>query len=581
MLHLRKGLFKSLLNALVLSLTWANPLVVNAQLTALPDVAATNPNCTDPELAVTVSPSQPVPPLSHVPTDSIPLSVAVDPRSTAAENLASNLSLIMLDQITDSLPTNLLTDPFFHYTGPVGAQRVPAQRGVAGVFDSVGANSAVSASTMMQLEQLENLNERAAASVISPTFYDVSIKPSDLSDVNTSAMYTISRHGRYYLSQDILANSTVAGISIIKIAASNVVFDLNQATITQYGSNTNPTVGVEIAASQNNVTIQNGRICSLQGTSGIGIKVNASCKNLVFKNLTIADIQGTTGAGISTAATCSNLVFQDLIVSGCKTGIDLVTVNSVLIRNVQCVNSTSSYGLDVENATNVVILDSIFGKNGGPGLRIYNGTGTVVDNCIANNNTGDGYLLTSCNTIWLKNCTASYNNGEPSVGFHVVTSSVCRFSNCAAYGQLDGSKALGWYFEDTVSTSIIENCHAYRQYNTGGIAAGIYFENNNTYCVVRNCLLYDNIGSTNSYGFYDGSPTSTTLLSHNVAYGQGASYPGAGDPSNGDHTNYRITYNQTIPHASSNLIIEKILTDIGTINATGILGEFQNLSIIS
>ncbi|HLB40178.1 MAG TPA: right-handed parallel beta-helix repeat-containing protein, partial [Candidatus Babeliales bacterium] len=256
------------------------------------------------------------------------------------------------------------TDPNFHYAGPVGAQLGTSTRSGSRTFDIVGANS------LTQLEQLEAQNERAAASVVSPAFYDIGIKPTDLSDVNTSAMYTISRHGRYYLSQDILANTTVSSTAIpaIKITTSNVVLDLNQATITRYGSNTKINIGIEIAASQSNITIQNGRISNLAGdTDCNGIKVGSGCSNLVFKNLTIADIQGTTGSGISTAATCSNLVFQDLIVSGCKNNIVLSTSNSVLIRNVQCVNATGGggVGLTISNGSNVVVLDSIFSFNGG------------------------------------------------------------------------------------------------------------------------------------------------------------------------------------------------------------------------
>ncbi|HLB40905.1 MAG TPA: right-handed parallel beta-helix repeat-containing protein, partial [Candidatus Babeliales bacterium] len=217
----------------------------------------------------------------------------------------------------------------------------------------------------------------------------------------------------------------------------------------------------------------------------------------------------------------------------------------------------------------------------------------TIDNCIASNNitaSGSncyGFQLAGCSACWLKNCTASRNSGASTInaGFRLQTnSSGCRFSNCAAFDQRDGSINCGFYFEQGVSNSIIENSHAYAQ--SAGAAAGIRFAYSAptavTNCVVRNCLLYDNVGTSASYGFYDEAAVSSTILAHNTAYGHGASNPGPGNPSNGSFTNYRVTYEQdTTPHASSNLITEKILTDIGTINATGILGEFQNLSIIS
>lgn len=446
----------------------------------------------------------------------------------------------------------------------------------------------------LNLNHLADSNDRAAASVVNPSFYDNSIRPCDLSPTNVTAMHTISNSGRYYLSNNIAANSSVVtGVPIIKITASNIVLDLNQATITKYGANTYVNVGIEIASNLSNITIQNGKIADI---SGIGIKIN-------------------TGV--------TNLVLQDLIISGCYSGVQTVdTANcySILIQNLQCINATGGvgYGIYLHSCHNVLIKNTNCNYNTGTtprGFILTTCKSAVLENCQANcninSNSGGtvyGILLTgTSSTLFssacvVRNCTANYNQAtfatgaNQAYGFALATYATgCFFSNCLATGQACASTnsaayCAGFYFDATVKRSIIENSYSYDQ-NTAYGAYGIYLGDGNsagpTNCIIRNCQLYDNTGSTLSFGLKDFATQSTTLLAHNVVSGNGKINPNTSNmaPTNPNNANYYILYNQDIDqHSSQNLFLEGTFTAIGAINPItmpGMLGEFQNLSVIS
>ena len=438
------------------------------------------------------------------------------------------------------------------------------------------------------LAHLEDLTHIEPANritdLIDPKFYDGYIKPGDLSAVATgNVMYTLSSSGRYYISNNITVAPNNNNVTAIKITANNVLLDLNHATISQSSSSSKTgLIGIELASGVANVIIQNGRIDSFSDT---GIKINSNC---------------------------ANLIIRDVIVSrSTQYGININTCNTIYLNNVKAISgsnaSGSCWGLNMSTCHNVLVQNSNFDNNNGInnssfGIDVASTSyQCIFENCTANNNgsatgaTSYGILVyNSTSNCWFKNCEASYNQGTAwSYGFVVLTScSNIRFSSCTAFGQIGGTDATnfaaGFYFDKTTKYSIIEDSYSYGNGATttyGGY--GIYFGDGTSLgplnCIVRNCQLYDNIGATKSYGFYDWAAQSTTVLAHNVASGNGKINPSAGNftPSNSNNANYLISYGQTPANNSNNLFLEGNFTAIGTINSTGILGDFQNLSIIS
>jgi hypothetical protein len=424
--------------------------------------------------------------------------------------------------------------------------------------------------------------------LIDTKFYDGYIKPGDLSSkvASNGAMYTLASPGRYYISNDITVAPNNNTVTAIRISANNVLLDLNRATISQSSSSSKTgLIGLELASGVTNVIIQNGRIDSFSGT---GININTNC---------------------------ANIIIRDVIVSrSTKYGININTSNTIYLQNVKAVSgsnaSGSCWGLNLTTCHNVLVQNSNFDNNNGIsnssfGIDIASASyQCVFENCTANNNgsttcaTSYGILVyNSTSNCWFKNCESSYNQGTSwGYGFIVLTScSNIRLSNCSAFGQIGGTGATnfaaGFYFDDTTKYSIIEDSYSYGNgAGTTYAGYGIYFGNGTSAgplnCIVRNCQIYDNIGTTKSYGFYDWASAavgSTTVLAHNVASGNGKINPSAGNftPSNSNSANYYIQYGQTPANNSNSLFFEGNFTAIGAINGTGILGEFQNLSIIS
>lgn len=424
------------------------------------------------------------------------------------------------------------------------------------------------------LAHLENLMPVEPASritdLIDSKFYDGSIKSSDLSSsvASNGAMYTLANPGRYYISGNIIASPINSSVTAIRITANNVMLDLNRATLSQ-GNTTAGAIGIELASGVTNVIIQNGRINNFYT---YGIQINSGTSNIILRDIIISNMQH-------------------------GNGINVTSSNSIYLLNIKILSSIG-FGLVATNCNNLLAQNSNFDYNQ-LGLILISCNQSVFENCTANNNIGldvcYGMTATASTNCWFKNCQAAYNQATSvnnSYGFYLTGNSFnIRFTDCAAYGQIGGTGstnfAAGFYFKTGTSNSILENSYSYGN-GAGATYAGygIYFGNGSTSgptnCIVRNCQIYDNFGATKSYGFYDFASTTSTILTHNVVSGNGAINPSAGNftPTSANNANYVITYSQSPANNTNNLFLEGNLTAIGGINSTGILGDYQNLSII-
>ncbi len=424
--------------------------------------------------------------------------------------------------------------------------------------------------------------ERGFSNIASPHFFDQVLKPTDFHDkaASNAAMKTISKHGRYFLSNDIRAFPRNNDVSCIRITSSNVLLDLNDSTIMQRpDSSATGFFAIEVSANLSNIVIRNGRINTI---TGYGIYVNSNCNNIILENLSISNI---TGDGVTLTST-SNSILNNIRINNCTT------------------SSGDVHGLTAETLRSSTILDSSFDRNDATsgtayGLKLDSAVDCKIENCTAsfngsNSNHSIGFSLENGFSCVLKGCTASSNTCDNNTGnvfgFQFDNGTYSKLIDSTAIYQNSNSNTViiaGIYFASGEKYSSIENCQSFGNSSltgTGGESYGIKFglsTTGPTNCIIKNCLLYNNNGSSKSYGYKDFAPQSTTALGHNVSFGHGSTNPGAGNPNGGTDSgnmNYYFTYLQTPAHSSSKLIEEGTYTDIGDM---GRLGDWDNLSIIS
>lgn len=190
-----------------------------------------------------------------------------------------------------------------------------------------------------------------------------------------TAATTITVPGNYCLANDVTGGIT--------IASPNVALNLNNFTLS--GS-------IVINASQ--VTVSNG---VLMGNA--------------------------TGTGIYIGGTTSDAHIHDVIINNFINGIlGLGGARNIVITNVTSRNNigSSSHGVYIDAATNVVIKDSQFNNNQVTGLLVDNSSNVIIDNCTANGNGigfSDSVFISPINNtnVLITNCFASSNG----IGFSI------------------------------------------------------------------------------------------------------------------------------------------------------------------
>lgn len=97
-----------------------------------------------------------------------------------------------------------------------------------------------------------------------------------------------SAPGSYYLTGNLTANSSSAGITI---AADNVTLDLNGFELVGGGSGT--VSGINVPSAQKNISVRNGIV---RGWTNGGVHGDKA-SNSLFENLRVSDNSGTSGGG--------------------------------------------------------------------------------------------------------------------------------------------------------------------------------------------------------------------------------------------------------------------------------------------
>jgi hypothetical protein len=228
----------------------------------------------------------------------------------------------------------------------------------------------------------------------------------------SSAPFTISSSGSYYLTQNLVVSTGTA----ITIAASRVSLDLNGFTITSTSATPNGT-GVFVNGDLRDITIQNGSIAGTVTHNGSaftgggfqnGISFGGTPSGVRVANVSVSGC-GTDGILLPTGGNVSTLVESCTVRTVGRIGIA-----AVLVRN----SAASGCGSSAISSASVVTNcrgESIDG-NGISGTIVQNcfristnGSGVSSTNAInSHGNSTNGTGISTSNAVF---CTASRSGG--------------------------------------------------------------------------------------------------------------------------------------------------------------------------
>jgi hypothetical protein len=206
----------------------------------------------------------------------------------------------------------------------------------------------------------------------------ISVHAQDPRTPISSLPYKITAPGSYYLTTNLTATGSGAGITI---SADNVTLDLNGFAIIGGGSGS--VSGINVPAAQKNILIRNGTV---RGWTNGGI--NAS-------NATNSVIQG---IRLSNNSAPSALFYQ---ISGLSVGSGSTVKDCFVANNPNC------HGISVGNACIVSGCVARANSNAA-GIRVMDSC-SVVGNISDSN--GTGITMGSGNRIDSNSCTSNFNAG--------------------------------------------------------------------------------------------------------------------------------------------------------------------------
>jgi hypothetical protein len=222
--------------------------------------------------------------------------------------------------------------------------------------------------------------------------------------------FTISAQGSYYLTANLVATGSGAGITI---AADNVTLDLNGFALIGGGSGT--VAGVNVPAPQKNICVRNGTV---RGWTSGGVRCD-NASNSFFEKLRVSNNTGDTSGSA-------------LIAGAGSTIRDCVAADNPGINGIYAINFCTVIGC---TATGNGI------GNGVPGMiraGIVTGSGCTVANCTANGHTDNFgiYVYDGCNVY---GCSVRGNGaGIATHSGCLVLGNVCDYN-----GAGDGIATLG------------------------------------------------------------------------------------------------------------------------------------------
>ncbi len=359
--------------------------------------------------------------------------------------------------------------------------------------------------------------------------------------LGNGGQFLITKSGRYFLSNDVVANPIFNNIPVIFIDTSDVVIDLGGKTLSlSASSNCVGNVGIKISPGLRNVFICNGTI-SGANTAGDG--------NSFYTGIVAGD------PTLTNKSVTANIILDSVIVTSCmQNGIALyncknIKVNSVSVQGITDKGASRTAGETIQKAgmklykcSDVEILDSDF-------------NGVTLTSGFSPGDFAVGLNLHLCRNVNCKNVTLADNkafSAGSAIGLRVYGTVSSKFEDVRAVGNYSLSPNSG----DTLVAGVLVEA----DWHTGMISSGNLF---------KNCCFNDSVGlatslTTSAYGLRITNSCHDTMLLNCIAsnnqgiLGCGISLYNSNNNTvrdclaNGNHSDSNKAYSQACGYRSEN-----------------------------
>lgn len=347
--------------------------------------------------------------------------------------------------------------------------------------------------------------------------------------------YVICCPGTYVLTEPLELISPLAGSSLIYIASSDVILDLNGYALFYNGSTSVSGLnGVRLCPGIRNVKVLNG---SIRKFTNAGILADATSSDT-----------NCTGCGTS-GCDITDVKIQDLVLSNNKNGTHFIGSDSCKVYNIaaNCITASgnSNNGLFFNNVSCSSIMKSNFTKN------------------VATNTAVSGIQCKDCKVMLIKNNNADCNESNYSAyGIYLSNSSnstpANSCGNVIANNSTDLNKSTGsssTYRAAGINVEASQNCQLIKNRSAYNTAANItngsfgILLNSSSVTTTKQCEVTCNEVIENQIGIQD--TNSTSLFRKNISYrnlpnsadqtDNGGPAPSA-DGNDGAYRNYNIDF---------------------------------------
>lgn len=285
----------------------------------------------------------------------------------------------------------------------------------------------------------------------------------------SSAPFTITNSGSYYLTTNLLG---VAGFAGIIISTNDVSIDLNGFSLIGVAG---AVEGVNLLGQLNNVSIVNGTI---RNWPNRGIN-SGNDSGSTFARLTLMN-NGSDGIWTGASAIVQNCIVVANGVFGIGAGDNSVVEN--------CVARTNGYGIAVNLGGVIRNCSSMANANYG----FYAYSGSVVESCSARGNGGTGiFAYDGCN---VRACSAIQNGAQGINVYNGFTAGASTVSGCSVSANLGDGIYL-----NASGCNISDNTSSYNGPNGATNIAGIHIDGS------QNRIEGNNLSGNHNRGLLVGS----------------------------------------------------------------------------
>jgi hypothetical protein len=210
--------------------------------------------------------------------------------------------------------------------------------------------------------------------------------------------YTISAQGSYYLTANLTASGSSAGITI---SASNVTLDLNGFALVGGGSGN--VTGINVPAAQKNILIRNGTV---RGWTSGGINAS-NATNSVIQGIRLSNnTASSTFFNVAAVSVGNGSTVKDCVVAQNANSHGISVGNACAVSG--CVARANSAGVGIRALDSCYVVGNISDSNG-TGIAVGSGNRIESNSCTFNASAGILIPLGATNNLVIRNSARGNN----------------------------------------------------------------------------------------------------------------------------------------------------------------------------